>query len=165
MILTTTSSIEGHPAKDYLGIVTGEVIVGANIFKDLFAGIRDVVGGRSGSYESTLRDAREAKIAEESIPPLAVAWHAARRCCILGVPWARRWATSSFRSLPEGSDLIAVNTLAFSRQWSRNASALASVRPSKLETSCCMRLIAALCSFLSLHFKVSANCASACFNT
>ncbi len=64
MILTTTSSIEGHPAKDYLGIVTGEVIVGANIFKDLFAGIRDVVGGRSGSYESTLRDAREAALKE-----------------------------------------------------------------------------------------------------
>jgi uncharacterized protein YbjQ (UPF0145 family) len=64
MILTTTSSIEGHPAKDYLGIVTGEVIVGANIFKDLFAGIRDVVGGRSGSYESTLRDARETALKE-----------------------------------------------------------------------------------------------------
>jgi uncharacterized protein YbjQ (UPF0145 family) len=64
MILTTTSHIEGHPAKDYLGIVTGEVIVGANIFKDLFAGIRDVVGGRSGSYESTLRDAREAALKE-----------------------------------------------------------------------------------------------------
>jgi uncharacterized protein YbjQ (UPF0145 family) len=64
MILTTTSSIAGHPAKDYVGIVTGEVIVGANIFKDLFAGIRDVVGGRSGSYESTLRDARETALKE-----------------------------------------------------------------------------------------------------
>lgn len=64
MILTTTSSIEGHPARDYLGIVTGEVIVGANIFKDIFASVRDIVGGRSGSYESTLRDAREAALKE-----------------------------------------------------------------------------------------------------
>jgi uncharacterized protein YbjQ (UPF0145 family) len=58
MIISTTTAIEGKPVKDYLGVVTGEVIVGANIFKDLFAGIRDIVGGRSGSYESTLRDAR-----------------------------------------------------------------------------------------------------------
>lgn len=59
MIMTTTSSVEGRPATHYLGIVTGEVIVGANIFKDLFAGIRDIVGGRSGAYEKTLRAARE----------------------------------------------------------------------------------------------------------
>ena len=59
MIVTTTSSVEGRPATQYLGIVTGEVIVGANIFKDLFAGVRDIVGGRSGAYESTLRAARE----------------------------------------------------------------------------------------------------------
>ena len=58
MIVTTTTSIEGRPVRDYLGVVTGEVIVGANIFKDLFAGIRDIVGGRAGSYENTLRDAR-----------------------------------------------------------------------------------------------------------
>jgi uncharacterized protein YbjQ (UPF0145 family) len=64
MIITTTSSIEGKPAREYLGVVTGEVIVGANIFKDLFAGIRDIVGGRSGSYESTLRDARTTAIEE-----------------------------------------------------------------------------------------------------
>jgi uncharacterized protein YbjQ (UPF0145 family) len=64
MILTTTSSIEGKPARDYLGIVTGEVIVGANIFKDLFAGVRDIVGGRSGAYESSLRDARETALKE-----------------------------------------------------------------------------------------------------
>lgn len=64
MILTTTSSIEGHPAKDYLGIVTGEVIVGANIFKDLFASVRDIVGGRSGAYENSLRDARETALKE-----------------------------------------------------------------------------------------------------
>ncbi len=58
MILSTTPTLEGRPIRDYLGIVTGEVIVGANIFKDLFAGIRDIVGGRAGAYESTLRDAR-----------------------------------------------------------------------------------------------------------
>jgi uncharacterized protein YbjQ (UPF0145 family) len=59
MILSTTTAIEGRPVRDYLGIVTGEVIVGANVFKDLFAGIRDIVGGRAGAYESTLRDARK----------------------------------------------------------------------------------------------------------
>ncbi|HEY6916735.1 MAG TPA: heavy metal-binding domain-containing protein [Allosphingosinicella sp.] len=58
MIVTTTPSVEGRQVAEYLGVVTGEVIVGANIFKDLFAGIRDIVGGRAGSYESTLRDAR-----------------------------------------------------------------------------------------------------------
>lgn len=58
MILSTTTMIEGRPVRDYLGIVTGEVIVGANLFKDLFAGVRDIVGGRAGSYENTLRDAR-----------------------------------------------------------------------------------------------------------
>jgi uncharacterized protein YbjQ (UPF0145 family) len=59
MIITTTTAVEGRPVRDYLGVVTGEVIVGANLFKDLFAGIRDIVGGRSGAYESTLRDARQ----------------------------------------------------------------------------------------------------------
>ena len=55
MILTTTSLIEGHPILEYKGIVTGETIVGANVFKDIFAGIRDFFGGRSGSYERVLR--------------------------------------------------------------------------------------------------------------
>lgn len=64
MLVSTTSVIEGRPVADYLGVVTGEVIVGANIFKDLFAGIRDIVGGRSGSYESTLRDARATALEE-----------------------------------------------------------------------------------------------------
>jgi len=64
MIVTTTPTIEGRPIRDYLGVVTGEVIVGANIFKDLFAGIRDIVGGRAGAYESTLRDARQEAFAE-----------------------------------------------------------------------------------------------------
>lgn len=64
MILTTTTLIEGKTVREYLGVVTGEVIVGANIFKDLFAGIRDIVGGRAGAYESTLRDARKMAFAE-----------------------------------------------------------------------------------------------------
>ena len=59
MIISTTPTLEGRPVREYLGIVTGEVIVGANIFKDLFAGIRDIVGGRSGAYEGALRDARQ----------------------------------------------------------------------------------------------------------
>ncbi|SNS61430.1 Uncharacterized conserved protein YbjQ, UPF0145 family [Sphingomonas laterariae] len=58
MIITTTTAIEGRPVRDYLGVVTGEVIVGANLFKDLFASVRDIVGGRSGAYEGALRDAR-----------------------------------------------------------------------------------------------------------
>lgn len=64
MIVTTTPSIEGRPVREYLGVVTGEVIVGANIFKDLFAGIRDIVGGRSGAYEGALRDARNEAFSE-----------------------------------------------------------------------------------------------------
>ena len=58
MITTTTPSIEGKAIGAYLGVVTGEVIVGANIFRDLFASVRDIVGGRAGSYENVLRDAR-----------------------------------------------------------------------------------------------------------
>jgi uncharacterized protein YbjQ (UPF0145 family) len=59
MILSTTSQLEGKPIKDYRGIVTGEAIVGANIVKDFFAGIRDIVGGRSAAYEQELQKARE----------------------------------------------------------------------------------------------------------
>lgn len=64
MIITTTPSIEGRPVRDYVGIVTGEAILGANIFKDLFAGIRDIVGGRSGAYEEELRKARTIALEE-----------------------------------------------------------------------------------------------------
>ncbi|MGV8832040.1 MAG: heavy metal-binding domain-containing protein [Devosia sp.] len=63
-MISTTPTLEGRPIRDYLCIVTGEVIVGANIFKDLFANIRDIVGGRAGAYESTLRDARLQALAE-----------------------------------------------------------------------------------------------------
>jgi uncharacterized protein YbjQ (UPF0145 family) len=64
MILTTTPQLEGTPIKEYRGIVTGEAIVGANIFKDFFAGIRDIVGGRSAAYEQELQKAREIAFSE-----------------------------------------------------------------------------------------------------
>lgn len=59
MIMTTTNSIDNRTVKKYLGIVTGEAILGANIFKDFFAGIRDIVGGRSAAYERELQQARQ----------------------------------------------------------------------------------------------------------
>ncbi len=59
MILSTTHTIENKNITEYLGVVTGETIIGANIFKDIFAGIRDIVGGRAGSYERVLSEARE----------------------------------------------------------------------------------------------------------
>ena len=64
MILSTTPQLEGRPIKEYRGIVTGEAIVGANIFKDFFAGIRDIVGGRSAAYEQELQKAREIAFSE-----------------------------------------------------------------------------------------------------
>ena len=64
VIVTTTPSVEGSPIREYLGVVTGEAILGANIFRDVFAGIRDIVGGRSGAYERVLREARDAALAE-----------------------------------------------------------------------------------------------------
>jgi uncharacterized protein YbjQ (UPF0145 family) len=66
MILTTTPSVEGQRIQGYLGIVTGEAILGAHLFKDIFAGIRDIVGGRSASYERELGKAREIALAEMS---------------------------------------------------------------------------------------------------
>ncbi|PKP93201.1 MAG: hypothetical protein CVT77_06385 [Alphaproteobacteria bacterium HGW-Alphaproteobacteria-16] len=64
MILTTTNMLDGHSVTRYHGIVTAEVIIGANIFRDMFAGIRDIVGGRSGSYERPLKAARKTALAE-----------------------------------------------------------------------------------------------------
>ncbi|MCR5068419.1 MAG: heavy metal-binding domain-containing protein [Prevotella sp.] len=64
MILTTTTIVEGHPVKEYMGVVTGETIIGANFVKDFFAGIRDVIGGRSGSYEKVLREAKNTSMEE-----------------------------------------------------------------------------------------------------
>ena len=76
MIVTTTAVIEGRPVQDYLGIVTGEVIVGANLFRDVFAAITDLVGGRSGQYEQVLARARH-----EAIPAKA-AWKRGASCSI-----------------------------------------------------------------------------------
>ena len=64
MILTTTHTIEGKPAREYIGLVTGEAIIGANLFKDIFAAITDVVGGRAGEYEKVLREAKDAAVSE-----------------------------------------------------------------------------------------------------
>jgi Uncharacterized conserved protein len=64
MLMTTTSNLDGQPIRQYLGVVNGEAIIGANLFKDMFASIRNVVGGRAGSYERTLADARRIAMEE-----------------------------------------------------------------------------------------------------
>ena len=64
MLITTTPSIEGKRITNYYGIVSGETIIGANVFRDLFASIRDIVGGRSGAYEEVLREAKETALRE-----------------------------------------------------------------------------------------------------
>ena len=64
MLVLTTPNIEGKKIVEYLGLVSGEAILGANIFKDFFAGIRDIVGGRSAAYEKELRRAKEIAIEE-----------------------------------------------------------------------------------------------------
>ncbi|MDA0315113.1 MAG: YbjQ family protein [Bacteroidetes bacterium] len=64
MILSTTSTFKGHHIENYLGIVSGETIIGANIFKDIFASITDIVGGRSSSYEQVLREAKATAMSE-----------------------------------------------------------------------------------------------------
>jgi uncharacterized protein YbjQ (UPF0145 family) len=64
MIVSTTPIIEGRPVTQYLGLVTGETIIGANILRDFMAGIRDIVGGRSALYEQSLREAKENAVAE-----------------------------------------------------------------------------------------------------
>lgn len=64
MLLTTTPQVEGRPIEQYLGIVTGETIIGANFMRDIFASVRDFFGGRSGSYEEVLRKAKETAMQE-----------------------------------------------------------------------------------------------------
>jgi uncharacterized protein YbjQ (UPF0145 family) len=64
MIIVTTPNMEGRRIKEYLGLVTGDAILGANIFRDLFAGIRDIVGGRSAAYEKELRTAKRIALVE-----------------------------------------------------------------------------------------------------
>lgn len=64
MLVSTTPFIEGHPVREYRGIVTGETIIGANFFKDFKASLTDIFGGRSGSYEQILREAKDAAMNE-----------------------------------------------------------------------------------------------------
>ena len=64
MIVTTTPTIEGRSISEYHGIVVGEAILGANVFRDIFAGITDIIGGRSGAYEASLGEARETALRE-----------------------------------------------------------------------------------------------------
>ena len=64
MILTTTPTIEGYPVKQYLGVVASETIIGANVFRDIMAGLRDFFGGRSSSYEEFLKKAKDTALQE-----------------------------------------------------------------------------------------------------
>ena len=64
VIVSTTNEIQGRPVAEYLGLVSGESILGANVFRDFFASIRDVVGGRSGAYEKVLKSARDSAVEE-----------------------------------------------------------------------------------------------------
>jgi uncharacterized protein YbjQ (UPF0145 family) len=64
MLMSTTSVVDGRPVSRYIGVVTGEAIIGANIFRDLFAAVRDVVGGRSATYERALGEARQVAMSE-----------------------------------------------------------------------------------------------------
>lgn len=76
MLVTTTNNIEGRRIVAYKGLVAGEAILGANLFRDLFASIRDIVGGRSGAYERVLNDARETAIAEMTDKAVALGGNA-----------------------------------------------------------------------------------------
>lgn len=66
MLLTTTNVVEGRPVQQYLGVINAQSIIGANIFKDIFAGLRDVFGGRSKTYERVLEEAKEDALRELS---------------------------------------------------------------------------------------------------
>jgi len=67
MIISTTPTIQGKEIREYIGVVTGEAIMGANVFKDLFASITDIVGGRSGTYEKELQRARKIALDEMAV--------------------------------------------------------------------------------------------------
>ncbi len=72
MIVTTTNNVEGKQITAYLGIITGETIIGANLFRDIFASVRDVVGGRSGAYEDVLREAKDTALSEMTANAVAM---------------------------------------------------------------------------------------------
>ena len=120
MLITTTNTIEGKKIVKYIGLVSGETIIGANIFKDLFAGIRDIVGGRSGSYEQVLREGKNTAINEMQQYAAAMGanaiWGAVGVCRSLG-PWVGvtdhgggydagddRGAQNSYRRDVDGAD-------------------------------------------------------------
>jgi uncharacterized protein YbjQ (UPF0145 family) len=63
-MIVTTTAIDGRPVAEYVGVVTGEAVLGTNVFRDLFAGLRDIVGGRAAGYERSLREARETALEE-----------------------------------------------------------------------------------------------------
>ena len=98
MIITTTALIEGRRVREYLGIVTGEAIIGANIVKDFLAGIRDIVGGRSGAYEKSLRQARE-----EAMREMAAQAHARGADAVIGVDL-------DYEVLGSGNGMLMVST-------------------------------------------------------
>lgn len=64
MLMTTTDGVHGRQIRQYLGIVSGDAVIGANVFRDFFASITDIIGGRSGAYEKSLREAKEAALAD-----------------------------------------------------------------------------------------------------
>ena len=66
IIVTTTNRVDGRQVREYLGIVVGEAIIATNVFRDIFAGLRDIVGGRSGAYEEKMREARDIALREMS---------------------------------------------------------------------------------------------------
>lgn len=76
MITTTTPSVEGHEIKTYFGIVSGETIIGANVFRDFFASITDIVGGRSGTYEKVLKEAKSTSLMEMEMQAKAMGGNA-----------------------------------------------------------------------------------------
>ena len=90
MIISTTSNIDGQRVTEYLGIVSGEAIMGANFVRDFFAKIRDVVGGQAGGYEKVLKDARDAALEEMQDEAES-----------LGIPEGQAWQIT-----PEGTALI-----------------------------------------------------------
>ena len=94
--MSTTPQIEGHTIREYKGIVTGETIIGANMFKDLFAGIRDIVGGRAGAYEKVLSEAKDTSMQEMMQRAQAMGANAIG-CCSKRTPLRRCF--SAWRSL------------------------------------------------------------------
>ncbi len=98
MILTTTNTIEGKPVQQYLGIVTGETIIGANVIKDFMAGLTDFFGGRSGAYEKVLAEGRNESLAQMKAKAAAMGADA-----IIGIDL-------DFETVGRGSMLMVIDT-------------------------------------------------------